>query len=164
MKICNCGWSEDKHDFRHSYDGAVSVKEETDDYGKIFYIDASEYKSVIKSGKCKMPSCNSAKILHKKKEQITETNEIVFDEHKSKIFQVQFINHEFQEGEPYIVRYINFILPDETKCRTCGENLKEHNSMTHIFRALVYVEGKTDNDEVYISSADEKKIDWKPKN
>jgi len=161
MKICNCGWTKDSHDFIHEYDDAITVKRDEKDN---FYIDANDYKSVTKSGRCTVPFCCSPKLLHKRKDQITESGEIVFDEVKSKIFQVQFINHEFVEGDPYTIRYINFIVPDDTKCNVCGQDLETHTSGTHIFKINVYIDNLTSNDEIYITSKTEKKINWIPNN
>lgn len=128
-----------------------------------FSIDALQYKENVKKGRCGVPFCNLPKILHKTADKITESSEMVFDETIPRVLQIQTINHLFEEKPAYTMRYINFVVPEDTRCAKCNETLKEHYSLTHIFRTLIYIENVGENDEVNIMADNEKKIDWKPK-
>lgn len=163
LVICDCGYPKDNHNFRHSFQGNIKVEREMKEGVLIFRINTLQYRESTKTGRCCVPFCNLPKILHKTPDKITESSEMVFDESIPRVLQIQTINHIFQQKPSYIMRYINFVVPEDTKCIKCNETLKEHYSLTHIFRTLVYLDNVGDNDEINIIADNEKKIDWKSK-
>lgn len=139
--VCDCGNPEAFHNFRHPFNGIVTVERYTDDNDKEFFvIDALDFKAqkVLAGDKCQVPQCNAGKLLHG-----------------------PVIQHPYIPSDMYEKRVIRFTLPLNTLCRTCNITLEEHNSLTHIFHSLILIKNRGIHDEVIIRGKNEdQKIKW----
>jgi hypothetical protein len=138
IEICHCGNTEDNHNFRHVFSPSTTIRvEEKKDGQTVFTVNANDFKSHKKEGKCSVPQCSGPKGIHG-----------------------TIIKHEYKPSEMWEYRNILFRIPDDTCCNECYGSLKGHKSLTHVFTTKVVVENKTEYDIVTIKGIDDEKIKW----
>ena len=146
--ICHCGYPEDNHEFKHSFEKVCKVIR-TNKNGEKFTLDANDFKFQIKYI-CGISKCNGKKELHN-----------------------SLIKHNFEPKE-YKYRNINFILPIDSICnyinsdnQKCNINIEKHNEIiNHNFKTNVCILNKEKCDIIKIEDPFdfEMKINYNTKN
>lgn len=123
-QICHCGYPQNKHNFRHIYEGLYNIQ--IDEKGSC-HIDANIFPS--KEGlKCKEPQCNGIKVLH----------------------ETDIIHHPFN---PDTYREFKFSLPVSLVCAKGGCELtlgKHKQCQTHIFETILNVSNRKETDRISV--------------
>jgi hypothetical protein len=130
--ICHCGYRENNHEFKHSFEKVCKVVR-TNKNGEKFVLDADNFK-INSKYICNIENCNGKKELHN-----------------------SLINHSFEPKE-YKYRNINFILPNNAICNyinmkneKCNINIEKHNEIiTHKFKTNIVILNKLKSDIIKI--------------
>ena len=131
--ICSqCGYPENKHNYRHQFDGKITVVKNQDEKGDLFLVNASDFQIKKKEEKCSFPQCRLGKIHHQE--------------------NGGFLKHNFIPIVSSKLNYnIKLAVPMDSKCRKCPVNLLEHkNNNEYLFSHKFYTKiviNKYDTDD-----------------
>lgn len=166
--ICHCGYTEDNHNFRHSFEGKIKVRKDTIER---FTVNALEYP-LTTGEKCSFPECKTEPFGHSP--VFVDVNLPMEEKEKLREKYRYLVEHVYSPIE-YKYRNIRLILSEESTCNHieydkddnfvyCGKKLKDHKgNTTHHFTTYVHIDNLSEKDKVYIEDGDDedRKIIWK---
>lgn len=137
MFVCHCGFAENNHEFKHSYQDFVRVEKiekvlNNDEKNTVkiyggYRINADDFPVKKGQSNCIVPQCGRNKIMH--------TSGI--------------IQHEFK-FEEYEYREIIFSIPEDTVCNSCTYTYGNHEKIKHPFSANIHILNKAEKDVIKV--------------
>lgn len=132
--ICHCGYTENNHYFKHSFEKIALVKRDLDENGnEVFIVPVDNFIS-SNSVRCKKENC----IL------------------KEKLHETDIVNHKYIP-EIFTFKKINFCIPSDAIChrKDCDFSYSNHkDALTHIFRTKIIFVNKQKDDMIQITDSD----------
>lgn len=143
--VCHCGNPKDNHRFRHLFKPSIEIDMYENEAGKtVFQVDALQWKPIKIEGKCKVPQCGKVKSMHWDG----------IDENEKKLY---VIKHLFDSDKTREYRTVSFVIPIDAPCYECNKILDDHDD-SHLFKSMVTVNNRGDDDRMKIKHASGKKI------